>query len=158
MPVISRDQIKEGYVRTFGKSHAELPEESNLIATNIFFDALKGLTDSGVSVIAEAAFQHKIWAPRLAYFTDRVQIYLLICQVPENVALDRFIQRGLDNPSREYFHGDRGVEMARQGIAPSISPYDEPRLDVPTFHIDTLGEYHPSVQELREMIFEVRTC
>jgi adenylate kinase family enzyme len=29
MPVISRDQIKEGYVHTFGKRHTELPEEAN---------------------------------------------------------------------------------------------------------------------------------
>jgi adenylate kinase family enzyme len=43
MPVISRDQIKEGYVRTFGKRHDELPEEANKTATEIFFDTLMGL-------------------------------------------------------------------------------------------------------------------
>ena len=32
LPVISRDEIKEGYVHTFGKSHAELPEGAYYIA------------------------------------------------------------------------------------------------------------------------------
>jgi broad-specificity NMP kinase len=37
MPVVSRDEIKEGYVNTFGAKHDELPPETNGIATNIFF-------------------------------------------------------------------------------------------------------------------------
>lgn len=56
MPVISWDQIKEGYVHTFRKRHTELPEEVNKMATEIFFDTLMGLVTNNVSVIAEAAF------------------------------------------------------------------------------------------------------
>ena len=152
MPVISRDQIKEGYVHTFGTRHTALPEEANKIATEIFFDTLMGLILNNVSVIAEAAFQHKVWSTRLERFMRKARIYLLICKVDDKVALDRFIKRGLDNTLREYFHGDKGVDMARKGIELSVSPYDEPRLDVPKFYIDTTGKYRPSIKELRRKI------
>lgn len=152
MPVISRDQIKEGYVHTFDKRHTELPEDANKIATKIFFDTLMGLVTNNVSVIAEAAFQHKIWSAMLEAFMDKAQVCLLICKVDDKIALDRFVQRGLNNNLREYFHGDKGVDMARKGIELSVSPYEEPKLDVPTFYIDTTGEYNPPVKELGRKI------
>lgn len=148
MPVISRDQIKEGYVRTFGKKHTELGPDTNLQATRIFFDTLMGLIENGVSVIAEAAFQHRIWSEMLAPFMDKARIVLLICTVDGEVALQRFVQRGLHDSKREYFHGDKGVDMARRGMTLEVSPYEEPHLDVPVFHIDTSGEYVPSIAEL----------
>jgi adenylate kinase family enzyme len=144
MPLISRDQIKEGYVHTLGKKHSELPQEANKIATEIFFDTLKVLLFNNVSVIAEAAFRHRIWASQLEQFKDKARIYLLICKVEDKVALDRFIKRGLNNTFREYFHGDKSVE--------TTDIYEEPRLDVPTFYIDTSGEYNPSIQELIKTI------
>lgn len=153
MPVISRDRIKEGYVHTFGKSHNKLPPEVNITATEIFFDTLMNLISNNVSVIAEAAFQHHIWSTMLERFMDKAQIHLLICQTDEQTALDRYVRRGLDNPLREYFHGDKGVDMARKGVELSATPYEEPRIDVPTSHIDTSGKYAPSLKELSREIF-----
>ena len=143
MPVISRDQIKEGYVHTFGKRHTELPEEANKIATEIFFDTLMGLILNNVSVIAEAAFQHKVWSTRRTVHEKGADISIDL-QVDDKVALDRFVA-GLDNTLREYFHGDKGVDMARKGIELSVSPYDEPRLDVPNFILTLQANIdHPS--------------
>ena len=152
MPVISRDQIKEGYVHTFGKCHTELPEDTNRIATDIFFDTITNLLETNISLIAEAAFQHTIWSAMLEKYIGIASVYLLICKVDDKVALDRFIRRGLDNPLREYFHGDKGVHLARQGVELTVSSYDEPRIDVPTFYIDTSGEYVPSIEELERKI------
>ena len=147
MPVISRDEIKEGYVHTFGKSHAELPPETNRIATDIFFDTLMGLIANNVSVIAEAAFQHPLWSYKLDLFRDKSRIYLLICKAGDKVAYERFLNRGLGSPLREYFHGDN---MALSVAA----PYEEPNLDAPAFFIDTFGEYRPSVKELGRVILK----
>ena len=149
MPVISRDQIKEGYVHTFGESHSELPPESNRIVTEIFFDTLTGLIDGGVSVIAEAAFRHEVWANRLEPFTEKAQIYLLICRVSDKIARDRFNKRRSENDMREYFHGDNVVDQ-------NVRVYDEPRLDVPTFYIDTEREYNPDVKELAEKMLRLK--
>ena len=154
MPVISRDQIKEGYVHTFGKKHAELGDDTNKRVTDIFFDTLRYLTANKISVIAEAAFQHSIWSSMLEPFMEMTRIYLLICRVDGMTALDRFIKRGLENSLREYFHGDIGVGLARKGIEPKANPYEEPRLDAPTFIVDTSEAYVPSVQDLKRMILK----
>ena len=147
MPVISRDQIKEGYVHTFGKSHAELPPETNKIVTDIFFKTLIGLINNNVSVIAEAAFQHGVWSSMLEQFIKKARIYLIICKVENKTALDRFVRRRIDNKLREYFHGDKVIE-------PGAVSYEEPRINVPTVYIDTSNEYVPSVEELQKIIFE----
>ena len=153
MPVISRDALKEGYVHTFQKKHSELPPEANKIVTEIFFDTVRNLISSNVSIIAEAAFQHKLWAPQLEKLMEKARIFLLICKVEDEIALKRFVDRGLSDPMREYFHHDKGVDLARKGIGLSITPYEEPHLNVPTFHIDTTDDYIPSIDELRATIW-----
>ena len=152
MPIISRDQIKEGYVHTFGKCHTDLPDNTNKITTDIFFDTIMNMLANNISLIAEAAFQHKVWATMLEKYISIARVYLLICKVDDKVALERFIRRGLENPLREYFHGDSGVNLARLGVEVTVSPYDEPRIDVPIFYIDTSGEYIPSIKELERKI------
>lgn len=154
LPVISRDQIKEGYVHTFGMPHNDLPNDTNKIATDIYFDIIMNLLTNNVSLIAEAAFQHKIWSTMLERYKGIARIYVLICDIDSKIALDRFINRGLDNPLREYFHGDKGVDLARKGVTLSVSSYEEPKIDAPTYYIDTSGEYTPSLEELGRIIFE----
>ena len=145
MPVISRDEIKEGYVHSFGKKHSELSEKANKESTDIFFNILMELVNNNISVIAEAAFQHEIWSYYLSRFIGKTKMYLLICKPDEKIALERFINRGLNNPKREYFHGDKGVDF-------NISKYIEPHLDVPTLYIDTTGDYDPSIKKIELLI------
>ena len=65
LPVISRDQLKEGYVRTQGVPSSELPGDVNRIVTELFFESVERLIDGGVSLIAEAAFQHSVWSSKI---------------------------------------------------------------------------------------------
>jgi len=155
MPLISRDQIKEGYVQTLGRGHDDLPRETNRIISEIFFDTLYSLVESNVSVIGEAAFQHKVWAPMLARFAGKARICLVICKIDGSSALERIVARGLGDEKREYFHGDPQVGLAKKGAVLNPLPYDEPRLDVPTFYVNTLGEYEPSVYEITENILRL---
>ncbi|MCM3901710.1 MAG: zeta toxin family protein [Pyrinomonadaceae bacterium] len=37
MPVISRDEIKEGYVNTYGVKHHQLPPDTNGLVSELFF-------------------------------------------------------------------------------------------------------------------------
>jgi len=63
------------------------------------------------------------------------QIYFLICKIEDKIAFERFIERGKNNTLRGYFHGDKGVEMAKKGIKVEAGLYEEPRLDLPIFYI-----------------------
>lgn len=146
LPVLSRDELKEGYVHTFGKSHSELPQETNRIVTDIFFDTVDRLLSADVSLIAEAAFQHQVWRQRLDALKEKAAIMILICKTEQdNITWERYVNRGLENPMREYFHGNHGAGSG-------IPPYEEPRLDVPTVRVDTTGAYRPSIEELKNMM------
>lgn len=155
LPVASRDELKEGYVHTQGRPHKELPAEANRIVTDLFFDTIGFLLDGGISLVAEAAFQHPVWSARLTPLLDKARTHVMICSPGDDgrAALDRFLQRGLEGRGREYFHGDKGVAMARQGMEPAVSPYEELRLDVPTWRIDTSQGYRPGIEQLIKAVW-----
>ena len=153
LPLVSRDRIKEGIVHTLNKSHEELTEDANLIATNAFFDTVGFMLDRGVSCVAEAAFQHRLWSERLPALAQKARIHMVICRLDPDMALDRFLKRGMEDPSRIRFHGDKGVRMLMSGQMPQPGTYDEPRLDYPTYHIDTSTGYDPSLESLYNSIF-----
>src|SRR5215211_4881766 len=62
-PAISRDEIKEGFVNATG----EISEPGGHVerhASDAFFATVTLLLGRRVTVVAEAAFQHGVWAPR----------------------------------------------------------------------------------------------
>lgn len=153
LPVVSRDEIKEGYVHTRGQSCGNLPPDTNAIVTNLFFKTVEQLLDGGVSLIAEAAFQHRLWHAHLTPLAVKAQIEILICRPGDDcVAQERYLQRGLADPAREYFHGDPGVDLLRRGIQPQLTSYDAPHLDVPTHFVDTSDGFDPSIDALVRML------
>lgn len=64
MPVISRDEIKEGYVNTYGVKHDQLPPDTNGLVSELFFGIVNQYLAGHISVVIEAAFQHKVGSPR----------------------------------------------------------------------------------------------
>jgi len=110
---------------------------------------------ANVSLIAEAAFQHKLWESQLYLLKEKTRMFILICKLQDDrIALERFVKRGLVDPMREYFHGDKGIDIARNGVKLEVSPYDEPCLNIPSIHIDTTGDYNPTIYELKAKILE----
>ena len=154
LPLVSRDRIKEGLVHTEGVGHEALPEDANLRATQAFFGALDYLLSQGISVLAEAAFQHPLWEKGLTPLMEKARLAVVICRVDAQTALDRFLSRGLADERRTYFHGDKGVRMLKSGIVPEPGVYNEPHLDAPTFFVDTTDGYSPDVTTLYRSIRE----
>ena len=153
MPVVSRDEIKEGYVNTFGVKHDELPPDANGIATNIFFDIVDQYLSNNISIIVEAAFQHGVWEHRLPRIFELADPFMIICDVDAETAANRHLQRGLSEPEREYFHGDKRVVVYRETgeILPAAN-YETPHFDIPTLHVVTIGEYSPTIDEIVDKI------
>src|SRR5436190_7359795 len=95
MPVISRDEIKEGYVNTYGLKHDQLPPKTNGMVTGLFFDIVDRYLASNVSIIIEAAFQHHVWEPRMPRVLKLAHVSILLCSVDAEVAAKRHLDRGL---------------------------------------------------------------
>jgi predicted kinase len=146
-PAICRDELKEGLVNTtarIGTPGDNLDKE----IYGIFFDTLRLLLSHRITLIAEAAFQHKLWAPKLEPLREMARIRIVLCSIDPQLARKRHIERGLADSARERFHLDRPVQAAREGRDLPIDPYDAPHLDVPMFVVDTTDGYRPSLEEI----------
>ena len=153
MPVISRDEIKEGYVNTHGVKHDQLPLDTNAVVSGFFFELVNQYLGGQVSVVVEAAFQHKVWEPRMPTILELSSPFIIVCSVDGMVAARRHLQRGLADPNREFYHGDKRVEVYREtGEMAPPGDYAAPDFDVPTMHVSTEGEYSPSMDEIVKRI------
>ena len=149
LPVISRDEIKEGYVNTCGVKHDELAPDTNGVVTAFFFAIVNQYLSGKISLVVEAAFQHDVWATRMPEILDLASPCIVICSVDDRVAAARHLQRGLENPNREFYHGDKRVAHYREtGEVLPPEPYAAPNLDVPTIQVSTDQEYVPAIDEV----------
>jgi len=137
-PRISRDEIKEGLIRTTGQPGAS-GDDIAWRVYETFFDTVELLLDRHVTLIAEAAFQHTLWAPKLERLREIALVRIVVCLVDPELARSRRVQRSLNDPDRLQFHPD---PMA------SVHEYDPPHLDVPTLTVDCSSAYVPSFEEI----------
>jgi len=153
VPVIGRDEIKEGYVNTYGVRHDQLPPNTNGLVTDFFFSLVNQYLAGKISVVIEAAFQHEVWEQRMPEILELACVSIVLCSVDDGVAARRHLQRGLENPIREFYHGDKRVAHYRQTgeILPPDS-YAAPKFNVPTIEVSTDGEYKPSIDEIVKQI------
>jgi predicted kinase len=149
MPVISRDEIKEGYVNTYGVRHDELPAETDRIVTDFFFDIVCQYLAGKVSVIIEAAFQHHVWEPRMPGILELASPFFIVCAIDTEIAAQRHSQRGLADPRRGFYHEDKRVSLYRAtGEIGTPRPYAARNFDVPTLRVSTENDYSPSLDEI----------
>ena len=155
MPVISRDEIKEGYVNTFVQSHDELPEDTNKAVSTFFFEVVRQYLANNVSVVIEAAFQHRVWSAQVPALAEIGDVFVVVCAIDDEVAARRHLERGLEEPKREFYHGDRRVREFREtGVMAAPEPYEPPELELPTIRVETEGEYSPGLGEVVGWILE----
>jgi hypothetical protein len=112
------------------------------------------LRRDGVTLVAEAAFRHKLWVPKLQPLQDIAQIRLIVCSIDPLLAQTRFIQRGLSDPEREGYHGSGLIQPHKEDTARAISTYEPPRLAVPSLTVDTSDGYKPSLEQMREFALQ----
>lgn len=153
MPLVSRDEIKEGYVNTFGIKHDELPPDANLRATETFFELVKEYLRRDVSIVIEAAFQHHVWEPRLPRIIELSSTFMIRCSIDDSIAAKRYLERGLADTEREYYHGDNLVVHYREtGEVLPFAAFARPDFDLPTLDVSTDGEYLPSIEQIMKWI------
>lgn len=150
-PRISRDEIKEGLVNTIGQPR-ELGDEITRQVYETFFDTLKFLLGRQITLVAEAAFQHKVWAPKLESLREIARIRIVLCSIDPNLARAREIQRGSADPIRQRFHDDPAVKASREGRELPIGEYDPPHVDAPTLIVDTSDGYRPALESIVDRV------
>ena len=151
-PVISRDELKEGYINTIGLTTAETGDTATLQIYDTFFEAISLYISNDISVIAEAAFQDKLWKSKLNRITDKANIKIIICDTALPVAKARFAARLASDAGREIYHGDSAL-LSTNSDNSLLSPLYEPlNFDASTLHVDTTENYEPGLAAMLAFI------
>jgi predicted kinase len=132
-PAILRDEFKEGMLHTT----APKDEDVALAVYQTFFDTIGLLLSRRITLIAEAAFQHKLWAPKLEPLRVSADIRIIVCTIPPELAAARREERHRADPDREKFHPP----------VPS-QEYDPPHLGLPILSVDTSAGYQPGLETI----------
>jgi len=146
LPVLSRDELKEGYLQTLKQSHSEAGENIGIHIYESFFQIAELFVSKNISVIMEAAFQDKLWKPKLEPLSEKAVIKIIVCKTDFNLIQERFSKRITSNADRERFHGD--ASMSKEELEQLTANYQPPKMNIPTLFVDTTENYKPSMERI----------
>ncbi len=152
-PAVCRDEIKEGMVHASPGYGPADNDAFNRRVFPVFFDVLGVLLRAGVSVVAEAAYQDKLWRPGLdgmagaAGLAALAEVRIVRCAVDGAVARDRVVRRAVENGTRRA-HGDGDLLAAWEGGLIAFDGFQHIDLPVPTVTVDTSDGYRPPLDEV----------
>ncbi|WP_031009478.1 AAA family ATPase [Streptomyces sp. NRRL F-5727] len=145
-PAVIRDEIKQGMVLNAVPS-PDGTDNLNFPARDAFFDTITVLLKAGVTVVAESAFQDRLWRPGLEPLTEIASIRVIRCTTPTGTIVQRITQRTEDDAHRAA-HADHSLlaEIAAGTYVPD--GFVGISLDLPTLLVDTSDGYIPGIKEI----------
>ncbi|MEV4533538.1 AAA family ATPase [Asanoa sp. NPDC049518] len=136
-PAVCRDEIKEGMVHRVDDYVPALADELAFRTLETFFEALRLLLSAGVTTVAEAAFQDRLWRPGLTALLPLAHVKIIQCYVDGEVARRRMGER-----SRSAHADGQWAVRDFQRIA----------LEVPELRVDTTSGYVPRLEILIDFV------
>ena len=152
-PAVCRDEIKEGMAHAHGGDfQGGRGDPLTQRTLPLFFEVLHLLIGAGVSVVAEAAFQDRLWKPQLAPLAELADLRIVRCTVDAAVSFERAARRAAASESRLRAHGDstlgKGIAEWRQ----SFESFEHISLSAPSIDVDTTSGYDPKLEEVLDFI------
>ncbi|MFI5730360.1 AAA family ATPase [Kribbella sp. NPDC051587] len=149
-PAICRDEIKEGMAHATPGFAPGPGDPLTMRTLSTFFDVIGLLVGRGTTVVAEAAFQDRLWTPGLSPLLGRTDLRILHCTVPAEVALERITARTANDPRRAAHEDAQIPADARLRTHNAFQAVDLP---VPSLTIDTsVEDYNPSFAEVVQFL------
>ncbi|MFH8383869.1 AAA family ATPase [Kitasatospora sp. NPDC018058] len=144
-PAVCRDEVKEGLVHAGAGEPAPGVDEA---VRAVFFEVLGVLVRAGVSVVAEAAFQDRLWRPGLEPLAARTQLRVVHCRVEAALARRRIAER-LACGGHRAAHADRELLAAPPGAGNLLDDFTPLSLPgVPRLCVDTTRGYDPPLADI----------
>ncbi|MFI7174733.1 AAA family ATPase [Streptomyces spororaveus] len=150
-PAIIRDEIKQGMVISTAAYQPGAEDPLNIPAMRAFFDTLSLLLEAGVTIVAEAAYQDRLWRPGLEPLTKIADLRIIRCTTPTPTIIERMTERA-DSDRHRTAHGDRQLLTDIAVGAYSPEGFVDISLDAPTLLVNTSDGYEPAISQLMEFI------
>ena len=144
-PAISRDELKEGMVHAHGNGFS--PSEGDELTRRtypLFFDVVRRLLEAGVTVVAEAAFQDRLWRQGLEPLSSLAKFRIIRCAVSDDLARERRLRR--------MALAGRAAHADAEWLDIPASRFDPISLPVATLVVDTSNEYTPDLVEILRFV------
>lgn len=143
-PAVCRDEIKEGMAHASAGFTPAEGDELTRRALPAFFAVLRLLLEAGVTTVAEAAFQHHVWRPRLDPLLPLAEVRVVQCAADPGAAWDRVVRRQAADPVRRAHPGPAG----REEYLRLLREFRPLRLAAPLIEVDTTSGYRPALEEV----------
>ncbi|MFJ4696456.1 AAA family ATPase [Streptomyces sp. NPDC088766] len=150
-PAVIRDEIKQGLVLSTPGHRGGGDDPLNRPALEAFFEVLEVMLRAGVTTVAEAAYQDRLWRPNLEPLTDLARIRVVRCVTPAAVAHERIVRR-VEEDAHRAAHGDRDLLDRIAAGEHSLESFVPVSLDVPTLTVDTSAGYVPSIRSIATFV------
>jgi predicted kinase len=152
-PAVCRDEIKEGMAHAHREDfQGGLGDPLTQRTLPLFFEVLHVLIAAGVSVVAEAAFQDRLWRPGLAPLAELAQLRIVRCTVDATVSFERAARRAAASQSRLRAHGDSTLGKGIAEWAQAFESFEHISLSAPSIDVDTTDGYAPTLEEVLDFI------
>jgi predicted kinase len=139
-PAICRDEIKEGMVHATDQFQAAPGDALTMRTLPLFFSIVRLLLDGGVTVVAEAAFQDKVWTPNLEPLAPLANIRIVQCHTDPRTARRRMSDRTESRAA----HADSEV----RDDARYFDEFCRVAFVAPSIDVDTTAGYEPSIEHV----------
>ncbi|MFF1717211.1 AAA family ATPase [Streptomyces sp. NPDC058268] len=150
-PAIIRDEIKQGMVMSHPGYQSGGNDPLNYPTLDAFFGTLRVLLKAGVTLVAESAFQDRLWRPSLEPLTGLAHLRVIRCTTQADVAHDRIVERAKEDAHRAA-HGDQDLLKAIAAGEHSLDSWMPISLDVPTLTVDTSDGYQPGLEDISDFV------
>ena len=114
----------------------------------LFFDVLRLLLEGGVTVVAEAAFQDRLWREGLEPLAGLAELRIVHCVIDSALAAERAGARGTRRA-----HADPGEAEEWRRF---LEAFVRISLSAPAIEVDTSDGYKPGIAEIAAFVDERR--
>ncbi|WP_030390716.1 AAA family ATPase [Streptomyces sp. NRRL S-241] len=150
-PAILRDEIKQGMVMNQPGHDPEGDDPLNIAALEAFFETITVLLRAGTTVVAEAAFQDRLWRPGLEPLTGLADLRIIRCTTPASTIAQRITDRARTDSHRTA-HGDKALLADMKAGVYDPARFVPINLDTPNLLVDTSDGYAPGMAEIKRFL------
>ena len=145
-PAVCRDELKEGMVHALGGGfEAAAGDPLTRRTLPLFFDVLRLMLAAEVTVVAEAAFQDRLWRPGLEPLAELAKVRIVQCHVDASVGHARYLQRQAAG-GRQAHASILGGEL--EDWQRAYESFDRVSVPAPSMDVDTTEGYAPGLAEI----------
>ncbi|MHC3392299.1 AAA family ATPase [Streptomyces sp. A 4/2] len=150
-PAILRDEIKQGLAMNHPGHDPDGNDPLNVPALEAFFATITVLLRAGSTVVAEAAFQDRLWRPGLEPLTTFADLRIIRCTTPASIIARRITDRARTD-SHRVAHGDKALLADMDAGVYDPDQFVPISLDAPTLLVDTSDGYTPGMTEIQRFL------